>query len=133
MRSVIADTGPLYALLNASDQYHERAQLELGQIETDKLVILVPYPVYLESYSLVLYRLGFKSAQTFAKELEQGVDFINPLPSEYTAAMQKTARFPDQRITLCDAVTAVLSERLNLPVWTYDYHFDVMQVLVWRQ
>lgn len=47
--------------------------------------------------------------------------------------MQKTARFPDQRITLCDAVTAVLSKRLILPVWTYDYHFDVMQVPVWRQ
>lgn len=130
MRSVIADTGPLYALLNASDRYYERAQLELAQIEEAGLTIIVPYPVYLESYSLVLYRLGFKSAQSFAKELAQGVDFINPLPSDYTAAIQRTERYPDQRITLCDAVTAVLSARLKLPVWTYDYHFDVMQVAV---
>lgn len=132
MRAVISDTGPLYALLNASDQYHGRDQLELAQLEKSQIAIIVPYPVFLESYSLVLYRLGFEYAQSFAKELTQGVDFINPLPSDSAAAMQKTARFPDQRITLCDAVTAVLSDRLNLPVWTYDYHFDVMQISVWR-
>lgn len=132
MRAVIADTGPLYALLDASDQYHERAQLELVKLEQERLAILIPYSVFLESYSLALYRLGFKSAQSFAQELEQGVDFINPVSSDYTTALQKLARYPDQKITLCDAVTALLSERLNLPVWTYDYHFDVMQVSVWH-
>lgn len=132
MRAVIADTGPLYALLDASDQYHERAQLELAKLERERLAILVPYPVFLEAYSLALYRLGFKSTRSFAQELEQGVDFINPIPSDYTTAIQKVAPYPDQKITLCDAVTAVLSERLSLPVWTYDRHFDVMQVSVWR-
>lgn len=132
MRAIIADTGLLYALLNASDQYHKRAQLELALLEQERLAILVSYPVFLESYSLALHRLGFEAAQSFARELAQGVDFINPLISDYTTAMQKAARYPDQKITLCDAVTAVLSERLSLPVWTYDYHFDVMQVSVWR-
>jgi predicted nucleic acid-binding protein len=31
-----------------------------------------------------------------------------------------------------DAVTAVLARRLELPVWTYDHHFDVMRIAVWR-
>jgi hypothetical protein len=30
------------------------------------------------------------------------------------------------------ALTAVLSEELDLPVWTYDHHFDVMASYVWR-
>jgi len=34
--------------------------------------------------------------------------------------------------SLCDAVTAILANQLKVPVWTYDYHFDVMQAQVWR-
>jgi predicted nucleic acid-binding protein len=71
LRAVLADTGPLYALFNASDQYHARAQSDLVQLELDHLEIVVPYPVYFESYSLVLYRLSFEYAQTFARELTQ--------------------------------------------------------------
>jgi predicted nucleic acid-binding protein len=41
-------------------------------------------------------------------------------------------RFPGRRITLTDAVLATMSPRLRLPVWTYDHHFDIMQVEVWR-
>ena len=32
-----------------------------------------------------------------------------------------------------DATTAVLSAKMNIPIWTYDYHFDVMGSLVWRE
>ncbi len=32
---------------------------------------------------------------------------------------------------LVDATLAVLSDRLELPVWTYDFHFDVMQIDMW--
>jgi len=31
-----------------------------------------------------------------------------------------------------DAVTAVVGRRLRMPVWTYDHHFDVVRVEVWR-
>jgi len=30
------------------------------------------------------------------------------------------------------ATLAALSARLNAPIWTYDHHFDVMRVKVWR-
>ena len=39
-------------------------------------------------------------------------------------------QYPDQTITLVDATTAVLSAKMNIPIWTYDYHFDVMGSLV---
>ncbi len=132
MRAVLADTGPLYATVDPDDQYHARSQADLEQLDRDNLAVFVPYPVYLEAYSLVLYRLGSEKAILFAQEIIEGADLINPSQSDYLAATQLTTRFPDQRITLFDAVTAVMSERLNLPVWTYDYHFDVMQVSVWR-
>ncbi len=63
MSRVVADTGIFYALLDAKDSYHQRAQAEMQKI---------------------------------------------------------------------DATTAVLSAKMNIPIWTYDYHFDVMASLVWR-
>ncbi len=57
---------------------------------------------------------------------------INPTPEDYRQAMMRLAAFSDQSITLFDATLAVLASRIGLPVWTYDHHFDVMQVSVWR-
>ena len=132
MRAVLADTGPLYAAVDRDDQYHARSQAELQQLDRDNLAVIIPYPIYLEAYSLILYRLGSQQAINFTREIIEGADLINPSADDYLAATELVSHFPDQRITLFDAVTAVIANRLNLPVWTYDYHFDVMQVSVWR-
>ena len=47
--------------------------------------------------------------------------------------MIKFGRYPDQDISLADAVNAEISERLGVTVWTYDHHFDVMGTGVWRR
>jgi hypothetical protein len=39
---------PIYAAVDIDDQYHERSQAELQRINTENLIILVPFPVYLE-------------------------------------------------------------------------------------
>jgi hypothetical protein len=58
--------------------------------------------------------------------------FVNPAAEDYLNAATRLATFTDQSITLFDAVLAVLSARLELQVWTYDHHFDVMRASVWR-
>lgn len=73
--------------------------------------------------------MKIKPAVTIAQHFASLED---PSTNDYLAAMQRVVGFPDQRITLFDAVTAVMAERLNLSGWTYDYHFDVMRVQVWR-
>jgi predicted nucleic acid-binding protein len=125
LRAIIADTGPLYAAIDPDDQYHTRAQAELKQIESANLIICVPIPVYLEAYTLLRYRLGFTPAINFARDCIEAVHFLNFSQEDCRKAIEKAAQFPDQRITLVDAVTAVLAEEISSPVWTYDYHFDV--------
>ena len=61
-----------------------------------------------------------------------GAEIIQPSSDDYDRAIQLLDRFPDQSITLFDSTTAVLSQRLNSPVWTYDFHFDVMGCKAWR-
>jgi predicted nucleic acid-binding protein len=57
---------------------------------------------------------------------------INPTVEDYRTAVTQVLALPDQSITLVDATVAAIASRLGLPVWTYDYHFDVMRVSVWR-
>ena len=56
--AVLADTGPLYALADRSDQFHERAHRELEFIVNLNNTVLVVFPVLCETHTLVLRRLG---------------------------------------------------------------------------
>ena len=129
---MIADTGPLYAAADPSDRYHAQAQAELLRLEQENRGVLVLYPIALETYTRVSQRLGIYQSLSFIQELTEGADLLNPSDDDYQAAFQRVLHYPDQKITLFDAVTAIVTERLRLSVWTYDYHFDVMRTPVWR-
>jgi predicted nucleic acid-binding protein len=131
-RPILADTGPLYALADPSDQYHIRARQELARLEAEGYFVAVAYPTIAESYTLVLRRLGAAFAVSWLLELQEGVMALNPEPGDYTAAVSTVAGMPDQLITIFDAVTAVLSRRLKLPVWTFDRDFDLLHVKRWN-
>ncbi len=133
VKAIIADTTPLYALVDPSDQYYQKARQELSTIQKLNRRVIIPYPIVLESYSLVLYRLGIQTAIKFFEEIRDSADLIHPTEEDYNLAWQKVKQYSDQKITLFDAVTASISQRLNYPVWTYDRHFEVMLISVWKQ
>jgi predicted nucleic acid-binding protein len=131
-QAVIADTGRLYAAVDPDDQYHRRAQRELKRLVRDRHELVIAYPTLLESYTLLLYRLGREVAKAWLDEVLTGAALVNPTPEDYRDAATKVRAFTDQEITLFDAAVAVLASRLGLTVWTYDHHFDVMRAAVWR-
>jgi len=130
--TVLADTGPLYALADPSDQYHQRASSEAEGLLAASNRVAVSYPVLCESQNLVLQRLGGAYSRRWLAELLDGSVMLNPEPADYLLAASLLDRFPDQRITLTDAVTAILSRRLRLPVWTFDRHFATLGSKQWR-
>lgn len=130
-RGVIADTGPLFAAVHEADEHHRRASDDLERLDVEKQLIVVSYPTLLEAHALVLLRLGATAAQTWLTLMSDAA-LINPEPEDYRRALAKLQELADQKIPLFDAVVGVLASRLGLPVWTYDHHFDVMRVPVWR-
>jgi predicted nucleic acid-binding protein len=131
-RAVLADTGPLYAANDLGDARHQRALRELKKLSRGRREVLVAYPILLEAHSLLLFRLGRDAASSWLTEMAV-TSFINPTPEDYRQAVARIQSLTDQRITLVDATVAALATRLGLEVWTYDHHFDVMRVPVWRR
>jgi len=130
-RGVLADTGPLYAANDKGDAHHQRALRELQALARGRRDVVIPYPVLLEAYSLLLFRLGRNAASAWLTEVADAA-LVNPTPEDYRRAFAPIRALGDQPITLFDATVAALAARLGLPVWTYDHHFDLMRVTVWR-
>jgi predicted nucleic acid-binding protein len=131
MRAVLADTGPLYAAVDPDDEHHGRALLELQKLNRDGHEIVILYSTLLEAYSLIMFRLSRDVASNWLLDMAQTA-LLNPTSEDYWQAAARIRALTDQSITLFDAVAAVVATRLKLDVWTYDHHFDVMRVGVWR-
>jgi predicted nucleic acid-binding protein len=131
IRGVLADTGPLYAANDEGDTHHPLALRQLKELARDRRKVLVAYPILLEAYSLLLYKLGRRAASGWLVEVSEA-SFLNPAPEDYARGLTMVQALPDQSITLVDATLAALATRLGLDVWTYDHHFDVMRVGIWR-
>jgi predicted nucleic acid-binding protein len=128
---VLADTGPLYAAADPDDAHHKRARRELRRLADANQEIVVAYPTLLEAYTLVLFRLGESAALRWLEDMT-GAALVNPSAEDYRHAVVRVQSWKDQPITLFDALVATLARRLGLEVWTYDHHFDVMCIAVWR-
>jgi predicted nucleic acid-binding protein len=129
--AVLTDTGPLYALADADDQYHVRAETQLDRMSSTGQFVAITYFTLAEAYTLVLRRLGTAYAHRWLKQVVEGSMLINPEPVDYVRALDFILSFKDQSITIFDAVTSAVSERLKMPLWTYDRHFDMMRANRW--
>jgi len=75
--------------------------------------------------------MGKRAASHWANEISAAV-LVHPSTDDYRRAVNKVQLLAAQPITLFDATVAALASRLELQVWTYDHHFDVLRVPVWR-
>lgn len=130
-QAVLADTGPLYAAVDPRDAHHSRALRELQNFAVEKYEILVSFPTLIEVHALILLRFDPKIAFRWLREMEAAA-LVNPGAEDYQRAIARVQAFADQKITLFDAVAAAVAIRLQIQVWTYDHHFDVMRIPVWR-
>ncbi len=122
--AVVCNRGP-------EDKHHKQALRELRQLNEEQWNVVVAYPTLLEASSLILFRVSKNAASNWLVDVAD-TSLINPIPEDYRQAAAKVLAFADQPITPFDAVVAVLVPRLGLMVRTYDHHFDVMRVGLWR-
>ena len=124
--NVIADTGPLVALFDAADEFHDWAMASLGKIREP---LLTSEAVLGEA--LFLLAPLIKSRAAFLEFWMEGglvVSFeAETQKSALTALMKK---YHDLPMSLADASIVRMSELFaDATVWTLDRHFSICRRL----
>ena len=113
---VLIDTTPLYALADRQDADHDRALQVFKRLSTEgNMTLQIPAPVVSELHRLRLCRKPFEpgTALLEIKQIVQRFPIAHPKPTDFEMALEQLARFPDQRITLSDGVTASMAQGLD--------------------
>ncbi|MBI2849326.1 MAG: PIN domain-containing protein [Chloroflexi bacterium] len=129
----VVDTGPLYAVVDADDQDHERC---LRVLEAPALRLFIPAMVVAEVTYLVGSRLGPKVEAAFLASLA-GLDVEAPAAADWPRIAQLVELYADFPLGGTDASVIALAERLGTEVIvTLDRrHFGAVrpaQGRVWR-
>lgn len=122
----VVDSGPLYAVVDADDDDHERCLEVLQRVD---LELVVPALVVAEVTYLVGRRLGPDAEARFLRGLA-AVEVEAPTVDEWQSIASLVARYGDFPLGGTDASVAVLAERLgtNLIVSLDRRHFGALRM-----
>lgn len=109
--AVIADTGPLYALIDSDDAWHERV---VAWWRTNRSPVIVPVCVLPEVCYLLHQRISPDAEAAFVKAIANGEFSIEPLEAEDVARADVIMRkYADLKLGFVDATVIATAERLD--------------------
>ncbi|MEO7503135.1 MAG: PIN domain-containing protein [Gemmatimonadaceae bacterium] len=125
--TVIADTGPLYALIDKSDAWHKRV---LEWWRKNREPVVVPVCVLPEVCYLLHTRISQQAEAAFVRAITDGEFIIEPLEFEDFMRVEALLRkYSDLDLGLVDASVIATAERLDaIEVLTTDRrHFSAVR------
>lgn len=127
MKRVFLDTGAFFAVLIPEDLHHERARALFTQAGEEGWQLVTTNMVVIETYVFLLNRArgGRPSALAFLDAIERDEYQIERVDeSEEAAAFALVRAHEDKTYSLCDAMSFVVMERLNITeAIAFDRHF----------
>jgi len=110
--TVIADTGPLYALVDSHDSWHERIA---GWWASNRETIVVPVTVLPEVCYLLHTRISAEAESAFVHAVATGEFTVEPLEPEDVARVDALLRkYADLGLGFVDATVIATAERLDV-------------------
>lgn len=110
--AVLIDTGPLVALADRSDRWHERCRDLFSSVSGP---LLVPVPVLVEVCYLIQKGLGSRAEATFLDAVRAGEIELVPFTSaDLDRATELVRQYADFPLGFVDAVVVATAERLGL-------------------
>jgi predicted nucleic acid-binding protein len=125
--TVVADTGPIYALIDASDGWHERVAAWWG---SGRRRVVVPAPVLPEVCYLLQTRIGVAAEEAFVRAVADGEFVIEHLEDEDFARIADLVHaYRDLPLGFVDASIVAVAERVaTREILTTDRrHFGVVR------
>lgn len=109
--TVIADTGPLYALVDRSDAWHKRV---VEWWRKNREPIAIPVCVLPEVCYLLNTRISSQAEAAFVRSLAKGELVVEPLESEdIVRAEALLEKYADLELGFVDATVIATAERLD--------------------
>ena len=109
--TVVADTGPLYALLDRSDAWHERVTAWWAKNRRD---VVIPVSVVPEVTYLLQSRIGPRAEQAFVTSLADGeLEIEQVMPEDLDRISHLLAQYEDLKLGFVDASVIAVAERLE--------------------
>ena len=124
---LVCDTGPLLALLDADDRYHDQCVTMVDRVDED---LVVPAPVLVELDYWVRKTLGLEAWHVFVDDVRRGAYRVLDLDAEDLGrAAELGSQYADLRLGYVDAaVIAILERTGETKVATLDRrHFSVVR------
>jgi predicted nucleic acid-binding protein len=109
--TIIADTGPLYALVDADDSWHERV---ISWWKANQESIVIPVTVLPEVCYLLHTRISPDAESAFVRAVSEGEFNVEALESEDIARADELIRkYSELRLGFVDATVIATAERLD--------------------
>lgn len=124
---ILFDAGPLYASVDSSDEYHDRAESLLRRYRG---IAIVPVLVIPEVTYLLQARIGGLAEERFLQDLTRGDLVVDQVESfDWYRIAELVERYRDFPLGTVDASIIAAAERLNITtIATFDRrHFTVVR------
>ena len=109
--TIIVDTGPLYALVDASDSWHDRIA---GWWKSNREAVVVPVTVLPEVCYLLHTRISAQAESAFVNAVAAGEFTVEPLePEDVARANVLLRKYADLGLGFVDATVIATAERLD--------------------
>jgi len=124
---MLADAGPLIALLDWRDPDHSECREAIGDVRED---LATTWPVLAEAGNLLQRRVGAGAVQALVDMAERGVLGIVDLPPTSIAAIAGLMRtYADAPMSVADASLVVAAEATgDTRILTLDAHFHAYRL-----
>ncbi len=125
MRQLFVDTSAYFALTDRSDENHEAAVRIIHQLIRERTELLTTNYIVAETHTLLLNRIGYKTALQVIEELYKSQTRIYRVrEAEERKALEIVRKYTDKEFSLVDAMSFATMERLHLTqAFAFDHHF----------
>jgi uncharacterized protein len=125
VRIVLVDSGPLLALFNRTDSWHDRVAIWLQMNPQAKLI--TTWPVMTEVCAMLARRIHNEAALDFLRWAQRGgLTCDAPVQASLATVLQISVRFASLPFDLADASIAEAASRLKIRhILSVDSDFDV--------
>jgi len=128
-KPVFVDTSAWIAIINPRDKYHLSAKEFYSDALAQKRRFLISNFIVAETYTNLLWKLGYHKAISFLDIIEQSssVQCIWSNQELETRARDILRRYDDQDFSYTDAVSfALMQQRELTEAFAFDHHFSVV-------